>query len=86
MQGGIGAVGRGERSEAAESVASLDEVESVPLERLLDQEFAAELLVERACRTIVRNDPDDERGRAWLALAAGTAVIAARYAPGTIPR
>src|SRR6185312_8327137 len=57
-----------ERAEIAPHVTGLDQVEPVPLERLLDHELGPQILVKGTCGFIARDQPYDHRGRSALAL------------------
>src|SRR4249920_3066202 len=53
----------GQRGQIAPTVACLDQVHAVPLERLLDEELAAQPLVECASRLVACDHPrQDSRG------------------------
>src|SRR6478672_6773849 len=58
----------GQRGQIAPAVACLDQVHAVPLERLLDEELAAQPLVECACGLVACDDPRQEPCRAVGAL------------------
>src|SRR5438105_13633081 len=58
----------GKGREIAEYVAGFDEIHAVPLERLLDDQLAAEAFVEAARGLVAGDDPYDHRGGAVPAL------------------
>src|SRR6185312_1199182 len=60
-----------QRVDVGESVTRLDERHAVPLERLLDEQCAAETLVECARALVAGDDPDDQSVRAVRLLRAG---------------
>src|SRR5690349_9068470 len=58
----------GQCGKIAPAVAHLDEIHAVPLERLLDDEFAAKAFIECARGLVAGDDPGQESGRAVRAL------------------
>src|SRR5688500_2862998 len=71
VHGGVATGCRRKGVEIAEPIAHFDEVEAVPLEWLLDEQFAAKRLVERPRLMVFGDDPRHQVGRAAFALRGG---------------